>query len=175
MTFQIGEKVVYPNQGVGTIENISIRSSGPDLEKYYLLRFGFSGATVMVPLSNAATIGLRRVTHDREISRILSFLANGSRPLNPEWKARFKENTEKMNSGDLLKAAEVFKSLLLVHAEKPLSFREKKMMDQARRMLVAEISTARDIPEIRATGLLQHALEKTGLSLPAESLAAAGA
>jgi CarD family transcriptional regulator len=174
MAFQIGDKVVYPNQGVGTIENISIRSSGCDPEKYYLLRFGFSGATVMVPLSSAADIGLRRVTQDREISRILSFLANGSRAVTPEWKARFKQNTEKMNSGDLLKVAEVFKSLLSLHDEKPLSFREKKMLDRARRMLIAEISTAREIPEPHASGLLRHALEKAGISLPAEAVAAAG-
>ncbi len=174
MAFQIGEKVVYPNQGVGTIENISTRSSGSDLQKYYLLRFGFSGATVMVPLSSAADIGLRRVTQDREISRILSFLANGSRAFTSDWKARFKQNTEKMNSGNLLKVAEVFKSLLLLHRERPLSFREKKMLDRARRMLVAEVSTAREIPEVHATGLLRRALEQAGLSLPPEALAAGG-
>ena len=78
MTFQIGEKVVYPNQGVGTIENISTRSFGAALEKFYLLRFACS-MTVLVPLSNAANIGLRRVTKQREISRILSYLAIGSR------------------------------------------------------------------------------------------------
>jgi len=173
MTFQVGEKVVYPNQGVGTIENIGMRSYGSDLEKYYLLRFGFTGATVMVPLSSAANIGLRRVTHNRDISRVLSFLAHGSRAVNPEWKARFRENTEKMNSGNLLNAAEVLKSLLLLHREKPLSFREKSMLGRARRMLTTEISTARGIPEIHAAGLLERALEKAGLSLPADQSAAA--
>jgi CarD family transcriptional regulator len=174
MAFQIGEKIVYPNQGVGTIENIGTRSSGSDLERYYLLRFGFSGMTVMVPLASAANIGLRRVTQDREISRILSFLANGSRAVNPEWKARFRENTEKMNSGDLFKAAEVLKSLVLLQAQKQLSFREKKMLERARRMIVAEISTARGIPELHGAGLLQRALASAGLSLPPESVAIAG-
>ena len=69
MTFQIGDKVVYPNQGVGTIENISSRAFGTAYEKFYLLRFGSNSVTVMVPFSNAANIGLRRVTKDREISR----------------------------------------------------------------------------------------------------------
>src|SRR5437868_7958802 len=108
MTFQIGDKVVYPNQGVGTIENISTRSFGTALEKFYLLRFACS-MTVLVPLSNAANIGLRRITKDREISRILSYLATGWCSMNADWKVRFKENSEKMQSGDLLKAAEVFK------------------------------------------------------------------
>src|SRR5215467_6147958 len=110
MTFQIGDKVVYPNQGVGTIENISSRTFGSALERFYLLRLGCNSMTVMVPFSNAANIGLRRVTKDREISRILSFLSNGWCSITPDWKVRFKENTERMQSGNLLKIAEVFKN-----------------------------------------------------------------
>src|SRR5207253_10425784 len=140
MTFQIGDKVVYPNQGVGTIENISSRTFGAAYEKFYLLRFGYNSVTVMVPFSNAANIGLRRVTKDREISRVLASLSNGWCEGNSDWKARFKDNTEKMQSGDLLKAAEVFKGLLHIQLEKPLSFREKKMLERARHMLLSEIS-----------------------------------
>jgi CarD family transcriptional regulator len=167
MTFQIGDKVVYPNQGVGTIENISIRSFGSAFEKFYLLRFGCNSMTVLVPFSNVANIGLRRVTKDREISRILSFLSNGWCAVNSDWKVRFKENTEKMQSGNLLDAAEVFKSLLQLHVDKPLSFREKKMLDRARHMLVSEVSIARNVPEIHAVNMLQRALAKAGLTLPA--------
>ncbi len=169
MIFQIGDKVVYPNQGVGTIENISIRSFGTAFEKFYLLRFGGNSMTVLVPFSNAANIGLRRITKDREISRVLSFLATGWCPVNSDWKARFKENTDKMQSGNLLKAAEVFKGLLQIHAEKPLSFREKKMLDRARHMLVSEVSISRNVPEIHATAMLQRALAKAGLMLPLPS------
>ena len=167
MTFQIGDKVVYPNQGVGTIENISTRSFGTVYEKFYLLRFGCNAMTVLVPFSNAANIGLRRVTKDREISRILSFLSNGWCALNSDWKVRFKENTDKMQSGDLLRVAEVFKTLLQLHVDKPLSFREKKMLDRARHMLVSEISIARNVPEIHAVSMLQRSLAKAGLALPA--------
>src|SRR5689334_20547765 len=106
MIFQIGEKVVYPNQGVGTIENISSRSFGTQFERFYLLRFGYNSMTVMIPFSNVANVGLRRVAKNQEISRILSFLAGGRCPNTGDWKARFKENTEKMQSGDLFRAAE---------------------------------------------------------------------
>lgn len=169
MTFQIGDKVVYPNQGVGTVENISTRSVGSAFEKFYLLRFGYSSMTVLVPLCNAANIGLRSITKDREISRILSFLSDGSCRVNPDWKARFRENSEKMQSGDLLKTAEILKSLLQLHAGKPLSFREKKMLDRARHMLVSEISSARRVPDIHASTLLQRSLAKAGLTLPIAS------
>jgi len=167
MTFQIGDKVVYPNQGVGTVENISTRSFGSAFEKFYLLRFGYNSMTVLVPFSNAADIGLRRVTKDREISRVLSFLSSRICTVNQDWKARFKENSDRMRSGDLLQAAEVFKGLLQLNAEKPLSFREKKMLDRARHMLVSEISTARGAAEIHASGMLERALAKAGLRLPA--------
>jgi CarD family transcriptional regulator len=169
MTFQIGDKVVYPNQGVGTIENISIRSFGSAFEKFYLLRLGYHSMTVLVPFSNAANIGLRRVTKDREISRVLSYLANGGCSVPPDWKVRFRENTERMQSGDLLEAAQVFKGLLQLHMDKPLSFREKKMLDRARHMLLSEISMARNVPEIHAAGMLSRALGKAGLTIPAAS------
>ena len=74
-----------------------------------------------------------------------------------------------MQSGDLLKAAEVFKGLLQLHVDKPLSFREKKMLDRARHMLVSEISISRSIPELHGVNLLQRALSKAGLVLPALS------
>lgn len=165
MTFQIGDKVVYPNHGVGTVENISTRSFGSAFEKFYLLRFGCNRMTVLVPLSNAADIGLRRVTKDRQISRVLSFLSNGSCSFSPDWKVRYRVNAEKMQSGDLLRAAEVLKSLLQLQLEKQLSFREKNMLDRARHMLVSEIATARDVPELLAITILQRSLAKAGLIL----------
>jgi CarD family transcriptional regulator len=167
MHFNIGEKVVYPNQGVGVIENISTRSFGSALERFYLLRFGFNSMTVMVPFSNVANIGLRRVTKDREVSRVLSYLSGGACTPHPDWKVRFRDNTDKMQSGDLLRVADVLKQLLLVQRDKPLSFREKKMLDRARHMLVSEVSTSRNVPDVHATAVLQRALAKASLSLPA--------
>jgi CarD family transcriptional regulator len=79
---------------------------------------------------------------------------------------RFKQNREKMQSGDLLKAAEVFKSLLRLQSDKPLSFHEKGMLDRARRMLESEISIARKVPELHAVKMLERALAKAGLALP---------
>ena len=167
MNFQIGEKVVYPNQGVGTIENISSRSFGTQFEKFYLLRFGYNSMTVMVPFSNVATVGLRRITKSAEVGRVLAFLSGGECETAGDWKARFRENSEKMLSGNLLSIAEVLKTLLLLQIEKPLSFREKKMMDRARHMLVMEVSIARGVSDADASGLLARALTKAGLRLPA--------
>ncbi|MGE5647125.1 MAG: CarD family transcriptional regulator [Acidobacteriota bacterium] len=167
MTFQIGEKVVYPNQGVGTIENISSRSFGSYLERYYLLRLMYTSMTVMVPFSHVEEIGIRKITRNGEMARVLSFLSEGDCQRCPDWKNRFKENSEKMRVGGLLQVAEVLKSLLLLQREKPLSFREKKMLDRARHMLVTELSISRGMEQAEAAELIQRALAKAALTLPA--------
>ncbi len=166
MTFQIGEKVVYPNQGVATIENISSRSFGAQFEKFYLLRLTANSMTVMIPFSNVDHIGLRKITRGNEVSRILDFLSAGRCSRCGDWKVRFKQNTEKMLSGTLFQAAEVLKSLLLIQRDKTLSFREKRMLDRARQLLISEIAIARQVPSEAAVLLLEGALAKAGLKLP---------
>lgn len=166
MTFQVGEKVVYPNQGIGTVETISTRCFGGQFEKFYLLRLLYSSMTVMVPLSHAGEVGLRRITRNGELTRVLAFLASGQCRCSSDWKSRFKVNSEKMRTGGLLQIAEVLKSLLLLQLEKPLSFREKKMLDRARHMLVSEISISRGMHVAQAVALIEKALSKASLRLP---------
>ena len=173
MTFEIGEKVVYPNQGVGTIENISTRSFGSQLEKFYLLRLVYSSMTVMVPFSNVGNIGLRKITKTNEISRVLNYLATGECVNCSDWKYRFKVNSDKMQSGNLLQIAEVLKGLLILQADKPLSFREKKMLERARHMMVSEFAIAKGVPQGDAVVILQKALSKSNLTLPEASFNAA--
>lgn len=166
MTFQVGEKVVYPNHGVGTIENITTRSSGAHLERFYLLRLSYNSMTVMVPFSHVQDVGLRKVTKNGEIAKVLTFLSGGKCQCSHDWKNRFKENSAKMQSGSLLEIAEVFKSLVILQADKPLSFREKKMLDRARHMLVSEVCICRGLNELGAVDLLQKSLAKDALPWP---------
>lgn len=166
MAFQVGEKVVYPNQGVCTIENISSRSFGAQQEPFYLLRLGLSSMTLMVPFSHADDVGLRKVTKCREISRVLQYLAAGQPCCSHDWKDRFKEHSDKMRSGTLLGIAEVFKALLVVQSAKPLSFRDKKMLERARNMLVTETSAAKSVGHAEAAAMIEKALAKSGLPMP---------
>jgi len=166
MTFQVGEKVVYPNHGVGTIENISSRTFGIQSEKFYLLRLTANSLTVMVPFSHVDQVGLRKVTKNGEIAKVLTYLATGDAKGNPDWKDRFKENSAKMQSGSLLEVAEVLKCLARLQAAKPLSFREKKMLDRARTMLVSELATSRGLRDQDAVELLGKALAKSNLRFP---------
>lgn len=166
MTFQVGEKVVFPNHGVATIENIGSRTFGSQFERYYLLRLTYNSSTVMVPFSHAEELRLRRVTRNGELARVVTYLSEGRCPRYHDWKNRFKENTEKMNDGSLLAVAEVLKSLLVLQSEKVLSFREKKMLNRARHMLLTELCTSRGMTEDEAAELLEKALVKAQLHLP---------
>ncbi len=166
MAFQVGEKVVYPNHGVGTIENISLRSFGAQHERFYLLRLSPNSMTVMVPFSHAGDVGLRKVTKCSEINRVLIYLAAGRADCAQDWKDRFKENSDRMKGGTLLEIAEVFKALLIIQLGKPLSFREKKMLERARSMLVLETSIAKSVSEPEAITLIARVLAKCGLPMP---------
>src|SRR5690606_32535380 len=110
----------------------------------------------MVPFSHVGNVGLRPITKLQEVDRVLEFLACGDCPCNSDWKNRFKENSVRMRTGNLIDIAEVFKTLVKLQMDKPLSFREKKMLEKARQMLVAEVSVAKALDETKAVGLLDR-------------------
>jgi len=97
---------------------------------------------------------------------MLSFLSCGDCTSSSDWKDRFKENSAKMQSGSLLEVAEVLKALVAIQSHKSLSFREKKMLDRARNMLVAELATSRGVNEPEAAVILAKALGKSNLRFP---------
>jgi len=163
MDFQIGDKVVYPNQGVGVVEQISTRNLTGQPEMFYLLKLNSSGLRVMVPMSNVSSVGLRRVARSREIGTVIEYLNNGSINAPDDWKGRFKQNSDKMRSGSIQKIAEVFKTLLVLNQAKPLSFREKRMLDRSWQLLVDEIAMVRQLPKGTVEALLAKALSKSNL------------
>jgi len=165
-SFSIGDKVVYPNHGVGVIEQISSRTIGATVEKFYLLKIKSSSLKVMVPFHNVDSVGLRRVVKNGEITKILEYLADGKCESNADWKYRFKENSDKMRTGSLMEVAIVLKGLLSLGQEKPLSFREKKMLERARYLLVSELSMARNCAETEIEDELRTALTRAKLRFP---------
>ncbi len=173
LNFQVGDKVVYPNHGVGIIEQISSRTLGPAVEKFYLLKIKASSLRVMVPFHNVANVGLRRVIKNGDVQKIVDFLTDGKCCNHADWKYRFKENSEKMRTGSLMEVAMVLKSLLLLAQSKPLSFREKKMLERARYLLVSELAMAKNWDENEIEQLLSRALAKSKLKFPEASPAEA--
>ena len=168
-TFKVGEKVVYPNHGVGVIEQITFGSLDGKLERFYLVRILANKLKVTVPVSNAAGVGLRPILKSSEIPKVLSELQNGNYSPPRDWKSRFKLNSEKMRTGSPYEMAEVLKSLLVLNRTKVLSFREKKMLEQALHLLVNELATVANVTEATIEGKLQKVLAKSRLQLPQPS------
>ena len=164
--FQVGDKVVYPNHGVGIIEQISSRTLGVAVEKFYLLRIKSSSLKVMVPFHNVDSVGLRRVVRNGEVQQIVEFLTDGKCENHNDWKYRFKENSDKMRTGSLLEVAAVLKGLLQLGQGKQLSFREKKMLERARYLLVSELAMAKNCDECQVEQMLSKALSKCRLRFP---------
>lgn len=169
LNFHIGDKVVYPNHGVGVIEQIGSRSVGATVEKFYLLHIKASSLKVMVPCQNAGNVGMRRVVRNGEVQKVMDFLSVSENGGSGDWKDRFKENSDRMRTGSLLEVAGVLKSLIALHQAKPLSFREKKMLERARYLLVSELAMARNCEESKVEELLTAALAKIKLRFPEAS------
>jgi CarD family transcriptional regulator len=169
LNFHIGDKVVYPNHGVGVIEQISSRSIGATVEKFYLLNIKASSLKVMVPCNNVGSVGIRRVVRNGEVQKILDALSISEDLSTADWKDRFKENSDRMRTGSLFEVASVLKSLIALHQAKPLSFREKKMLERARYLLVSELAMSRNCEENKIEELLTLALSKCNLRFPEAS------
>jgi CarD family transcriptional regulator len=166
MEFKVSDRVVYPNHGVGIIEQISYGAVNGSMQRYYLLRILSSGLRVMVPQNNVTSVGLRPLIRPSEASKVVSYLSNGGVHSPRDWKDRFKENSERMRTGSLLEVAAVLKSLVALSRTKPLSFREKKMLERAKYLLVRELATARNTSEGAAEDALVKALAKAKLQFP---------
>jgi CarD family transcriptional regulator len=148
MTFQIGDKAVYPGHGVGVIEAIEIKKiSGKEL-MFYILRVLDNGMTIMIPRDNASSVGLRGVIRKLEIPKVLQILKDRDVSIdNQTWNRRYREYMEKINTGSIYEIAEVLRDLYLLRSEKELSFGERKILDMAKNLLVKELAIVRDVKE----------------------------
>ncbi|MEE2840719.1 MAG: CarD family transcriptional regulator [Acidobacteriota bacterium] len=144
MNYKVGEKVIYPNQGVGVIEEICIKKIAGQQEEFYMLRIVSNNSTVLIPTSNVENVGIRRLCGQKEVKSLLKILRAEVSEHNPDWKNRYKGNVERMNSGSIFEVAQVLKNLFFLSFQKSLSFREKKMFDRARQLVVSEIATVQD-------------------------------
>jgi CarD family transcriptional regulator len=154
---KIGDKIIYPNQGLGVIEAIRQESLGGQDLKIFHLRIIANNALVQISGASATEIGIRRPISESSIKKIFDFMRNGAVDVTMDWKGRYKEHVNLMKSGTLFDVATVLKSLYYLSLIKPLSFREKKMMEKAKELLVCEISEAADVPSPK----IEHKLLET--------------
>ena len=147
MAFQIGDKVVYPNHGIGVVEDIQSDELEEIPEGFYKLRILANSTVVKVPVQNVDGVGLRRVISTKDVERIFDLLENRKIETHSNWKGRYKDNSDKMRSGSIYDVAGVLKDLSFLSKKKSLSFREKRMLDRARFLVVSEVSEVADEPQ----------------------------
>ena len=160
MGFKVGQKVVYPNHGIGTIEQIEQKQIGASLLPFYTLRLAATNSVVLVPVSNADEVGLRSPISTGECEMLVKHLSDDFTGAASDWKDRFKEFTEKMRSGDIFEVAQVLKNLTFLSHSKSLSFREQRMLERARYLVISELAAVCRQPECNVTQRVEQALER---------------
>lgn len=160
-SFKVGEKIVYPNHGVTIVEQVGDISLNGTRSIFYNLRLLANNSRLMVPIHNTDRVGLRPLYRQKEMKNVLTLLEERVGNSNRDWKDRYRDNVEKMKTGRLEDVADVLKNLNQVAKRKSLSFREKKMYDRARYLLVSEVAIVKDMPQEEAEALIEKLLTKS--------------
>ncbi len=139
-SFKIGDRIIYPNQGLAIIEDIQDELLYGERFQVYRVRILSNNTLVMVPSANTEEIGIRPPIAEGSVDEIFKFLKTHQVAVSTDWKGRYKEHVSLMRSGTIFDMACVLKSLYFLSLTKTLSFREKKMLEKVRGLLIAEIS-----------------------------------
>lgn len=158
MGFKVGQKVVYPNHGIGTIEQIEQKQIGATALPFYTLRLAATNSLVLVPVSNATEVGLRKPITSSECDVLFDALSADFATPPHDWKDRFKDFSEKMRTGNIFEVAEVLKHLNYLSHNKPLSFREQRMLERAHYLVVSELAAVCRQPECNVEPRVNEAL-----------------
>jgi CarD family transcriptional regulator len=160
VSFQVGDKVIYPNHGLGVVEKIEEKTILGTTCGFFHLRILSNDTTVLVPVVNVDNVGLRRAITDEEVERLFQLLGDGKIDNHQNWKGRFKDNSDKMRTGSIYDMADVLKSLTFLAKSKSLSFREKRMLDRAKSLIISEISEVMRLTVVEVEDRVEKALER---------------
>jgi CarD family transcriptional regulator len=160
VAFQVGDKVIYPNHGLGVVEKIEEKTILGTTCGFFHLRIISNETTVLVPVANVDNVGLRRAITDEEVERLFHLIGDGKIDNHANWKGRFKDNSDKMRTGSIYDMADVLKSLTFLSKSKSLSFREKRMLDRAKSLIVSEVSEVMRVTILDIEDRVEKALER---------------
>ena len=160
--FDVGDKVVYPHHGAGTVIKKEKREILGQTREYLTIQILHNDMTVNVPVENAEKVGLRTVIDEDLVNQVLKALTGGSTEIPKNWNRRFKHNRDKMKTGDIFELAEVVKNLSLRDHEKGLSTGEKQMFVKAKKILASELMYAKGLDEDGAAEWLDGVLAGVG-------------
>jgi CarD family transcriptional regulator len=160
--FKVGDKVVYPHHGAGTVVKKEQREILGQKREYLTIRILHNDMTVNVPAENAEKVGLRKVIDEIMVEKVVKALTGGGTAMPKNWNRRFKHNRDKMKTGDIFELAEVVRNLSLRDHEKGLSTGEKQMFVKAKKILASELMYAKQMDEIEAAAWLDEVLAGVG-------------
>ncbi|MFL5918903.1 MAG: CarD family transcriptional regulator [Gaiellaceae bacterium] len=156
--YRVGDKVVYPHHGAGTVVKKEKRDVLGEKREYLTIKILHNDMTVNVPSENAEKVGLRKVIGEDMVKVVVKALTGGGTQMPKNWNRRFKHNRDKMKTGDILELAEVVRNLSLRDVEKGLSTGEKQMFVKAKKILASELMYAKDMDEEEAAEWLDGVL-----------------
>ncbi len=148
--FSVGAKVVYPMHGAGVIESIEEKEVLGEKKQYYVLRLPISDLKVMIPISSCHEAGLREVVDSDGVEQVMGILGGETTAMSTNWNRRYRANLEKMKTGSIFEVAEVVRNLMKRDKEKGLSSGERKMLENARQILISELVLATELEEEKA-------------------------
>lgn len=157
--FNIGDKIVYPMHGAGEIVAIEEREILGNVHKYYIMRLPINELKVMVPVKNAEEVGVRKISDTKTMENVLETLSSDKEITMPKnWNRRYRFNLEKIKSGDLTEIADVVKCLENLDRQKSLSTGERKILTEARQIIVSEMTLVFDKKVEEVSKLVDHAI-----------------
>ncbi len=156
--YQIGDRILYPMHGAGIIKNIETKEILGTVKEYYILHVPCGDMSVMIPVDNCDAIGVRPVVSSEEIDEAVEILKQESTKMTGNWNKRYRENMEKIKTGNIKLVAEIVRNLTRVDRESRLSAGEKKMLSNVRKILQSEIMLVRNIDEQDARKIIEDAI-----------------
>ncbi|MFZ7121525.1 MAG: CarD family transcriptional regulator [Eubacteriaceae bacterium] len=152
--FRIGDKIVYPMHGAGIIEDIQEKEILGEIQSYYILKLPIGDMKVMIPINNSEELGLRDIVDNETLTSVIKQFNIVSEDMQSNWNRRYRKNMEKIKTGDIYEVAEVVSSLHQLDITKGLSTGEKKMLNNAKQILISEFVLVKDISNEDAEQLI---------------------
>ncbi len=153
--FSVGDKIVYPMHGAGTIDAIEEKNILGETQAYYIIKMP-GEVKVMVPTAKAEEIGVRNIISKENAGKVLEILEENETEMSNNWNKRYRDNMEKMKSGDIYEVADVVRNLAFKQKEKGLSTGEKKMLNNAKQILVSELVLAEHASQEDVENLVEN-------------------
>lgn len=168
--FRKGDTVVHPEHGAAVIQELKDKEFLGEKRKYLVLRVVYGDLTLSVPVDSAEQVGLRPVISKAQVKKLLKVLTEAETISAANWSRRFKNNLEKLHSGDPFEVAEVLRNLSIRDREKGLSAGEKRMIQKARQILISELSHATGKSDEEAGLMIDEVLDGAhGVKMAAEA------